>query len=222
MGTPWYSQIIPFSSDVPWFSIINWGNHMVFVTHFWAHHPKSTTCGFLLGGEIDQASNSMMSNLQRNFGRLYAAQQRYNEALRWKKSHGDDQRTGWSQYIVTISGRDLWMSLRFWDVLCRLCSKSGMQIVHECESCSKKSNLDFGWFWCSCDLAKWRLVVFVAGFASLCHSLPWHVSSSRVLDVWHLAAMLRSEGFQVIRGFPKSSKAIYGNFSIENYGFRMF
>lgn len=28
-----------------------------------------------------QASNSMMSNLQRNFGRLYAAQQRYNEAL---------------------------------------------------------------------------------------------------------------------------------------------
>lgn len=28
-----------------------------------------------------QASSSMMSNLQRNFGRLYAAQQRYNEAL---------------------------------------------------------------------------------------------------------------------------------------------
>ncbi|CAE7159948.1 ZMYND12, partial [Symbiodinium pilosum] len=27
-----------------------------------------------------QASSSMMSNLQRNFGRLYAAQQRYNEA----------------------------------------------------------------------------------------------------------------------------------------------
>merc|ERR1711957_620167 len=28
-----------------------------------------------------QAGSSMMSNLQRNFGRLYAAQQRYNEAL---------------------------------------------------------------------------------------------------------------------------------------------
>ena len=30
-----------------------------------------------------EAGSSMMSNLQRNFGRLYAAQQRYNEVSNW-------------------------------------------------------------------------------------------------------------------------------------------
>jgi hypothetical protein len=81
-GTPKSSLFIGFSMI---FHHKLAGNHGFF-THFWSHHPAlPTTCDFL-GGEIDQfsksvqASNSMMSNLQRNFGRLYAAQQRYNEA----------------------------------------------------------------------------------------------------------------------------------------------